>query len=285
VLFEITHTTRYSYSRPVLLEPHALRLQPRSDAAQSLIDYEIEIEPRPAGLSRCADLDGNVICQAWFEGLTGSLSVTARSRVKTLRHNPFDYILVDPLAKTLPMTYPDPLKALLVPYCLGSHASAPVERFAQAVAAQAEWKTVPFLTALSRQIHEMCEQIVREDGDPQPAEETLIRKQGSCRDLAVFFIDCCRALGVAARFVSGYQEGEPAPKNRYLHAWAEIYLPGGGWRGYDPTYGLAVADRHIVLAAAVTPSLAAPITGSFRGTGVTSAMQTEIELRLSEKVE
>jgi transglutaminase-like putative cysteine protease len=285
VLFEITHAASYFYSRPVFLEPHVIRLRPRCDAAQSLIDFEIKIEPKPSGLSDCSDLEGNVICQAWFEGLTGSVSVKTRSRVGSLRLNPFDYIVADPTAKKLPMTYPDLLKTSLMPYCLRPHAGVPVERFAGAVAAQAGWETLPFLIALSRRIHEMCEQVVREEGDPLPAEVSLSRKQGSCRDLAVLFMDCCRAVGIAARFISGYQEGEPDQKSRYLHAWAEVYLPGGGWRGYDPTYGLAVADRHIALAAAAIPSLATPIAGSFRGTGAAANMRTDIDIRLSDKME
>jgi transglutaminase-like putative cysteine protease len=92
-------------------------------------------------------------------------------------------------------------------------------------------------------------------------------------------MDACRALGLGARFVSGYQEGDPDQPRRYLHAWAEVYLPGAGWRGYDPSHGLAVADRHVAVAAGMRSDLAAPISGIFRGTGVSSRMQAEIRLR------
>lgn len=96
-------------------------------------------------------------------------------------------------------------------------------------------------------------------------------------------MDACRAVGLGARFVSGYQEGDPEQERRDLHAWAEVYLPGGGWRGYDPTHGLAVADRHVALAAGMRPALAAPITGTFRGTGASSRMQTDIKINVSDR--
>ncbi len=105
------------------------------------------------------------------------------------------------------------------------------------------------------------------------------RKEGSCRDLAVLFIETCRSVGIAARFVSGYHTVQPWQGARQLHAWAEIFLPGAGWRGYDPSQGLAVADQHIAIAAGATPQLAAPVTGSFRGNGVQSSFTAEIEIR------
>lgn len=107
----------------------------------------------------------------------------------------------------------------------------------------------------------------------------MTRKEGSCRDLAVLFIDACRHLGLTARFVSGYHTDEPADGIRRLHAWAEIYLPGAGWRGYDPSQGLATAERHIAIAAAATPRLAALVSGTFRGNGTQSSLVANIDIR------
>lgn len=98
----------------------------------------------------------------------------------------------------------------------------------------------------SRNRHE-----IRESGDPQTSAETFARRQGACRDLAVAYIECCRTVGIAARFVSGYKCGFDRPgEDAYMHAWVEIFLPGAGWRGYDPSIGLAVADGHIALVSA-----------------------------------
>jgi transglutaminase-like putative cysteine protease len=134
--------------------------------------------------------------------------------------------------------------------------------------------------SLNQRIYDLVKVVIREDGEAYAPDETLRRREGACRDLAWLFVACCREAGLAARFVSGYQAGDPDTKDRYLHAWAEVYLPGGGWSGFDPTLGLAVADQHVVIAAAATPAGAAPVCGSFRGTGATAQMKTTISVEV-----
>ena len=104
-------------------------------------------------------------------------------------------------------------------------------------------------------------------------------KCGACRDVSVLFNDACRSLGLPARFVSGYFEGDPDNPENDLHAWSEVYLPGAGWRGFDPTHGLAVAARHVALIAGIEPDQAAPLTGSFRGTEATSEIEFDVKIR------
>jgi transglutaminase-like putative cysteine protease len=283
VYFEIGHASAYVFSEPICLEPHTIRLRPRSDGSQRLVRYSLTIEPKPAGLAECLDLEGNVVTYAWFDRLTDSLRVSTQSEIETLRENPFDYILSDTAADRLPMEYSDELGLPLAPYRLRYGTDDAVAVFARTIADETERHSLPFLAALNRRIFQMCEVAIREEGDPQPPAATLVEQRGACRDLAVLFVDACRVLGFGARFVSGYQEGGPDQTRRYLHAWAEVYLPGGGWRGYDPTLGLAVADRHVAVAAGMRPGLAAPITGVFRGTGVASHMQADIRIRVSGK--
>ncbi len=285
MFFEIAHTTTYSFSRPVFLEPHAIRLRPRCDGSQHLIRFDLQMEPKPAGLSESLDVEGNCVVHAWFDGLTESLRVMTRCKVQTLRENPFDYIVSPPSVNWLPLEYPDDLRLSLTPYCSRDRADDAVTQFANTIAGEVDKQTLPFLAALSTRISQMCEVTVREEGEPQTPGVTLAQRRGACRDLAVLFMDACRALGLGTRFVSGYQEGDPDQERRELHAWAEGYLPGGGWRGYDPTYGLAVADRHVAVAAGMHPALATPITGTFRGTGVTSRMQADIKLSVSSGAE
>lgn len=112
----------------------------------------------------------------------------------------------------------------------------------------------------------------------QEPEETLSRMKGTCRDFVVLFAEACRSLGFAARFVSGYTQGDLDNAENYLHAWAEVYLPGGGWRGYDPTLGLAVADQHIALTSGASPLQAAPVSGSFRGTEATATIKYNLTI-------
>ncbi|MSS71779.1 MAG: transglutaminase family protein [Candidatus Latescibacteria bacterium] len=279
MFFEIVHTTRFVYSRPVFLEPHTVRLRPRCDCAQRLVHFTVGVDPLPAGRSECIDLDGNTSTRLWFDGLHESTTLTATSGVETLCARPFDYFL-EPAALELPMTYSGAQAALLEPYRTPSGSEREVADFAGAVAREAGGRTNPFLAALNGRIYETCEKIIREEGDPLPPAVTLARRQGACRDLTMLFMEACRSVGIAARFVSGYEAGDPETQERYLHAWAEVYLPGAGWRGYDPMHGLGVADRHVALATGPTPDQAQPISGTFRGTGATSSMAATLSIRV-----
>ena len=148
----------------------------------------------------------------------------------------------------------------------------------------ARGEVVPFLTRLTETIYNRFRVIHREKGSPWPPATTIEQRQGACRDLAVLFIDICRVVGLAARFVSGYQEGDDDQEKRYLHAWAEVYLPGAGWRGFDPTHGLAVSDRHVAIAAAAEPQNAAPVAATYRGSNVEAELFAEVKMETSSAV-
>jgi transglutaminase-like putative cysteine protease len=166
-----------------------------------------------------------------------------------------------------------------VPYLRTDH-HPDVRAFAQQVAQKADWNTLRFLGELNRNLFEGTNHVVRQTGAPLGPAETLTSRKGSCRDTAVLFCATCRAMGIAARFVSGYELGSAMQQGSGdLHAWAEVYLQGGGWRGYDPSRGLAVADGHIPIAAASDASLAAPVTGTFRGQAQTT-MDFQIAMQL-----
>jgi transglutaminase-like putative cysteine protease len=278
MIFEIRHTLRYRYSKPVFIEPLTLRLAPRQDAFQRVDAFEVVVEPAPAGQSVVVDLDGLSAMQVWFNGLHGEMTVTVTSRVEVNRENPLNFILPEG-AVTLPMSYEPVLAGALGPYLsLMSPGDAGVDQFARRMMDESERDTVGFLTGLCREIHQTHKTIVREEDGPWTPARTLMEKQGACRDFTVLFMDVCRRVGVASRFVSGYV-AQPAPDGRrYLHAWAEVYLPGAGWRGFDPSMGSPVGSEHVALAAAAYPELAAPTSGYFRGTGVVSELGYELEI-------
>ena len=261
--FRIQHQTVYTYEAPVFLAPQVVRLKPRSDAAQQLLSFEIRVDPQPAGLSESLDLDGHAAHQMWFEGLTDHLKIETVSDVETIRANPFDFLWQGP--ERLPLAYDRTHQRALFPY-LQNEAGPDVEALASRVASQAGGEPLAFLPTLNLAIHKACRQVFRLEGDPMPADETLRRGEGSCRDLTMVFLEAARTQGFAGRFVSGYY-AEPNVDSHELHAWAEVYLPGGGWRGYDPSNGLAAAERHIAGAAAADPKLAAPLSGSLLGHG------------------
>ena len=274
----VMHSTRYRYDFPVYLEPHILRLRPRVSNAQRLLAFDIQIAPMPAGTTECLDQDGNLALNAWFDAPTQELSVLSRSTVELLRENPFDYVL-SVEALNLPLRYAPPLCAALDSYRQDHQVAESVKRFAQSVADGVQWNTLWFLTALSRQIFQTYRQVVRPDGPPWPSEQTFRLLEGSCRDLAALFCDACRVLGIAARFVSGYECDSAGRQDSYMHAWAEVYLPGIGWRGYDPARGLAVSNRHVAVAAGFDHDLAAPVAGWYAG-GSGSKMETSLCLEV-----
>jgi transglutaminase-like putative cysteine protease len=286
VTFEITHLARYAYNQPVFLEPHLIRMRPRVDGGQLLESFRLVVKPQPAGLSTSLDAEGNVVSLAWFNGLASELTVRAESTIVTTRNNPFEFIL-PPSRLLLPMTYSpveEPLVAAARKRAGEIPAGDPVGRFAADLAAEVDQQVVAFLSHLAEKLSSSWTVDRREHGVPWSPVDTLSRRTGACRDLAVLFMDACRSVGLAARFVSGYQQ-KSADFAHDLHAWAEVYLPWAGWRGYDPAQGLAVADQHVALAASARPEQAAPIVGSFRGTAATAAMTTAIEIAGTSQVQ
>lgn len=280
--FDIRHVTTYRYSRPVHLGPHILRLIPRGDGNQRLLDYCCTVTPEPAVQSNVLDAEGNRTARLWFAGTTNELCIASTSRVETLLKNPCDY-LVDSPATGLPMHYEQNEASLLAP-CrhLGSPA-APVVALADRLAAETGRDTLAFPSALNEFLYKEIAREIRAEGAAQSPEYTLRHRRGACRDLAVLFIAVCRLQGIAARFVSGYQaHAETERECRYLHAWPEVYIPGGGRRGYDPSHGSPVADAHVPVAASWRPADTMPVTGSFLADGARSSMDVDLAIQTED---
>lgn len=277
MLYHVTHTITYTYSAPVFLEPHIVHLRPRCDASQNIRSFSMIIEPEPAGIHDYLDAEGNCATCLWFEDKVSSFTVSTSFDVETLCINPFGYLVTDDSFFQLPVSYSKEHSLPLSPF-LADIDDAAVLEFAREVNHQIQGKTIDFLAHLCTTIYNNFTLEIRDKGSPLPPSETIEKKRGACRDLALLYIAACRSVGLASRFVSGYQEGDPDMEHADLHAWAEVYIPGGGWRGYDPTHGLAVADRHIVLAASCTPAGASPVSGTLRGTGVTGDIDYRVTI-------
>jgi transglutaminase-like putative cysteine protease len=281
-MFQISHSIAYEYSQPVVLLPHKLRLRPQCSAQQAVTQFGIQITPTPLKIVDVRDLDGNDILQVWFEPLPVT-KLTIQSQLQVLAHlsKPFDYLL-ESWAVKLPIDYPHVVWQRLQPYLQG-YLGVVIDPVAAQLGAGiwAEHQGITdFLNALNQKIHQSCGYLLRIDGLPWPPSVTWNNRSGSCRDLAVLFIEVCRSVGLAARFVSGYEAGVDAP-DRYLHAWAEVFLPGAGWRGYDPTHGLVVADGHIVLAAAPSQQQTMPVEGQVQGKIVAEKMTDQLLIQKS----
>jgi transglutaminase-like putative cysteine protease len=275
----VEHSTVYRYDYAVVLEPHIFRLRPRMTSVQRLLAFEIQILPVPAGTNESLDQDGNLALHAWFDALTQELSVLSRFTVEMLRENPFDFMPSGGNSLNLPLWYLEPLCAALAPYRNDTQVGEAVKQYAKSVAASAQWNTLPFLTTLNQQIFQTFHHVTRPEGLPWTSDLTLSLLEGSCRDLAILFCDVCRVMGIAARFVSGYECAAAGLPDSYMHAWAEVYLPGAGWRGYDPSRGLAVSNGHVAVAAGFDHSLAAPVAGLFCG-GPGAQMEASIRMNV-----
>jgi transglutaminase-like putative cysteine protease len=283
VRYRVSHQTTYTYSQPVLLQPHIIRLRPRCNGDQAVEFFQLHVEPTPLGTTQCQDAEGNAVLRLWWpDQHTEHLSLHTDFQVVTYCTNPFHYLL-EPWAAQLPIDYPTSLANSLQPY-LNTHPATGglldlvAMQLAQEIAQAVGHNPVMFLNELNQRIYRTCKHYIREMGAPLAPSITWGQQAGSCRDLAVLFMAACRSVGLACRFVSGYQEGDPDGQERHLHAWAEVYLPGAGWRGYDPTQGLATSDRHIPLVASARPEQAAPVSG-LRSGGARSVLKYQIALQ------
>jgi transglutaminase-like putative cysteine protease len=265
----------------VLLSPHRLRFHPRDDGAQRVIEHQLNISPTPLGRNDHLDLEGNRVTQIWFEEATDHLDIEVNMQIETLRSNAFDFILA-PEAAVLPIDHEHDLICARA-YLERIEPDDAVTAFAAELSLAVERDTLSFLDRLNRQIFAEFTQTHRHTGAPQSPAFTLQSRQGACRDLAVLFVDCCRAEGIAARFASGYQRGNLQSERRDLHAWPEVYLPGAGWRGFDPTHGEAVADTHVTIAAAAHSRDTMPVSGVFSGKGATSMLDYTVEIQVLEE--
>jgi transglutaminase-like putative cysteine protease len=286
VLLRVRHLTEYIFSRPVFLEPHTIRLTPRQDRRQRLRSFDLRLDPAPAGRWEGVDAEGNPFVQAWFDGLAERLVVRSNIEAETLLENPFGFLL-DTAACALPPELGPGERAALAP-CLdcallaGGQAEALALDLVGGGSGEGRCGAMDFLLELNGWIFANVHKAVRLEPGILDPEAVCAKGEGACRDTAMLFVQCCRRVGIPARFVSGYHLPEADSHDdsdaHDLHAWAEAWLPGGGWMGLDPTHGLAVADRHLVLAASHDPALAAPLRGSFRGTGASGTLRHEVSV-------
>ncbi len=279
--FSIRHLTRYRYSGPVQFGPQQLRFRPRDDGAQRIVDYRLEIRPTPQGRDEQLDLEGNRVTQVWFDAQADHLDIDVNMQVETLRRNSFDFILA-PEAMVLPFEHRHSATCARA-YLERIKPDDTVTAFAASHSLAVRSDTMAFLNRLNHALFSGFSHVHRETGAPQSPAATLQSRNGACRDLTVLFVDCCRAEGIAARFASGYQKGDLQSERRHLHAWPEVYLPGAGWRGFDPTHGEAVADAHVTIAAGAHARDTMPVRGTFLGDGTDSTLDYRVEIEVSER--
>jgi transglutaminase-like putative cysteine protease len=273
--FDGTHYTHFDYSHPVLLDPLTVRLCPRDDFRQRRLRFSLVIDPQPAQFWEALDWEGNRIACATFREPAEALTIRTSFAAETADVNPFEFLLL-PEAARLPLAPTPAAGGYFALYAQARQPGGPAAALARRIAEEVDYQTVPLVVGLNEWIHREHEKIVRPVGDPWEPQQTLREARGACRDLAVLLIEGCRTLGLPSRFVSGYCATGDETEDQ-LHAWAEVYLPGAGWRGFDPSLGLAVTERHLAVATGAAPAFATPMSGTYRGEA-SSRLTAEIEL-------
>ena len=279
----LIHRFDYRYTKPVLLGPHRFCLRLRPHGFQRLIDFRLEVSPDPSQLYELMAAGGDTITRARFLGETDRLTVIATSEVETFSPPLLEACLDEQMAQ-LPVQIgklnPDLLSNLQGWLPNGQHDAAAVD-VAQEALMGSDGRSLNFLQQLVEVIQDRVKYTQRHVGPAWPAGRTLKERVGSCRDLAMLMIECCRSVGLPARFVSGYHLVEPKPERYDLHAWSEVYLQGAGWRGFDPSGMGAVDERYIPVATSSRSDLTAAVSGTFSGPpGVESELEWEISAEI-----
>jgi uncharacterized protein (DUF2126 family) len=281
------HLTEYRYNRQVALGPQTIRLRPAPHSRTEILSHALRIEPARHFINWQQDPYANYIARVLFPEKTDHLKIEVDLIARMAVLNPFDFFL-EPYAERFPFAYSAGQQDALAPYLATEQAQPQVAKYLEGIA-RGPLDTVTFLVDLNGRVARDVRYLIRLEPGVQTPEHTILSASGSCRDSAWLLVQLLRYLGLAARFVSGYLiqlvadnallAGAPGPRMDFadLHAWCEVYLPGAGWIGLDPTSGLLAGEGHIPLACTAEPSAAAPVTGAVDPADVTFTYNMRVE--------
>jgi uncharacterized protein (DUF2126 family) len=266
------HVTHYHYDRRINLGPQILRLRPAPHCPARILSYSLRVLPVKHFINWQQDPQANYLARLVFPETTNEFRIEVDLVAEMAVINPFDFFL-EPHAEHVPFEYESWQKNELASYVKREPLTPLFQRYLGAIPREPR-RCVDFLVDLNAQLARDVKYVIRLEPGVQTPEETLAKGSGSCRDSAWLLVQLLRHLGLAARFVSGYLiqltadvksvDGPSGPEKDFtdLHAWAEVYLPGAGWIGLDPTSGLFAGEGHLPLACTPEPGSASPVTGA-----------------------
>jgi transglutaminase-like putative cysteine protease len=264
--YKILHRTYYNFSSTVTLGPHFLRLRPREDYELRIESFSLNITPK-ATLLWHRDAEGNSVATATFDIATQQLVFESELIIQQYNEAPLNFMVAD-YAVHYPFNYTQDDQVLLSPYMQlpDQDTQQQIKQWTQQLwQAGEKIQTYTALQRIASHIFKNFTYKLREEPGVQTAKETLACNTGSCRDFAQLFMDAAKCMGLAARFVTGYLHAPGLDAAGATHAWAEVYLPGAGWKGFDPTIGAMAGTDHIPVAVARLSKSVPPIEGSFIG--------------------
>ena len=268
----LNHVTHYRYDRRVSLAPQVVRLRPAPHCRTPILSYSLRVEPVEHFINWQQDPFANYLARLVFPEKTTAFKVTVDLVAEMSVYNPFDFFL-EPEAENFPFAYSSESAHELAPYLVKGEPTPRFAAFFESIPRQPQ-RTIDFLVGLNQRLQHEIKYLIRMEPGVQTPELTLTNLSGSCRDTGWLLVQTLRHLGLAARFVSGYLvqlkpdvkslDGPSGTEVDFtdLHAWCEVFLPGAGWVGFDPTSGLMAGEGHIPVACTPEPSSAAPISGA-----------------------
>ena len=268
----LNHVTHYRYDRLVNLSPQVVRLRPAPHCRTRILSYSLKVEPANHFINWQQDPFSNHLARLVFPEQTQEFKITVDVVAEMAVYNPFDFFL-EPEAEHYPFSYDASSLHDLTPYLAKAELTPAFKAFVDSVDRK-KVRTIDFLVGLNQRLQQEISYTIRMEPGVQTPEQTLTLKSGSCRDTGWLLVQTLRHMGLAARFVSGYLiqlkadvaalDGPSGTDVDFtdLHAWCEVYLPGAGWIGLDPTSGLLAGEGHIPVACTPEPTTAAPVTGA-----------------------
>ena len=281
VKLRIQHRTTYRYAEKVHFGPHRIMVRPREGHDIQIEQSRLEVSPANR-VQWSQDVYGNNLALVHFTEPASELVIYSDLVLHHLETNPFDFFL-EPAAVNYPFTYEAETSlelAGLLHLVYAEDAAVVRDWLGQFWHPGQKVDTLVLLQQINSAIQNSFVYQVRDEQGVQTPGETLKKKKGSCRDFATLFLEACRCLGLAARFVSGYMLSGATGLGASTHAWAEVYLPGGGWKGFDPTMGLLTTSQHVPVAVSRHPENAMPVTGSYLGAA--KSLGIEVDVRVEE---